>query len=122
MAALLMAVALAATSPPVQTPAPPAPSRLSAPAAERLPPGAFKCQDGGALVAQFENRGAVLVAVVDAGDGPHALPLRPWDGGEPQITWSDGKRTLTWSPGVQLMWMDGSAHRMCGGAHKHEGH
>ena len=52
------------------------------------------------------------------GYGPHALPGRPWTGGPLVITWSDGQRTLTWSPGVQIMWMDGSTHRMCG----REGH
>ena len=57
---------------------------------------------------------------VDAGDGPHALALRPWDGGAPKITWSDGRRTLTWSPGVQIMWMDGASHRMCGSAGHHQ--
>lgn len=115
MAGLLFAIALAATTPPPQTLVPQVQE-----AAERLPPGAFKCSDGGALVAQFESRPAGLVAVVDAGDGPHALPLRPWDGGAPQVVWSDGQRTLTWSPGVQLMWMDSSSHRMCGGTHRHE--
>jgi hypothetical protein len=79
----------------------------------------FKCQEGGDLVAHFDTRGPRLIAVVDAGDGPHALPIRPWDGGPVRLTWSDGTRTLTWSPGVQIMWMDGDgAHRMCG----REGH
>ena len=98
---------LAPTGPPV--PEPP-PSQSS-----------FKCADGGGLTAKFTSAGAQLVAIVDAGDGPHALPIRPWDGGAPIITWSDGKRTLTWSPGVQIMWMDGATHRMCGrsGGHKH---
>jgi hypothetical protein len=36
------------------------------------------------------------------------------------LTWSDGQHTLTWSPGVQIMWMDGATHRMCGrDEHKH---
>ncbi|HEX3363763.1 hypothetical protein [Phenylobacterium sp.] len=78
----------------------------------------FKCQDGADLVAHFDTRGPRLIAVVDAGDGPHALPIRPWDGGPVQLTWSDGTRTLTWSPGVQIMWMEGGVHRMCG----REGH
>jgi hypothetical protein len=82
--------------------------------------GRFKCQDAPDLRAQFASRAGGLVAIVDAGDGPHALPLRPWDGGAVRITWSDGRRTLTWSPGVHLMWMDGAAHRMCGrAAHSH---
>jgi hypothetical protein len=81
----------------------------------------FKCQEGGDLVARFATQGSGLVAVVDAGEGPHALPIRPWDGGPVRLTWSDGRRTLTWSPGVQIMWMDGEAHRMCGraGGHNH---
>ncbi len=81
---------------------------------------AFKCEGGGNLTAQFTNRDAKLIAIVDAGDGPHALPIRPWDGGAPKITWSDGRRTLTWSPGVQIMWMDGASHRMCGSAGHHQ--
>lgn len=81
----------------------------------------FKCQSGGDLIAHFDTRGPRLIAVVDAGDGPHALPIQPWDGGPVRLTWSDGARTLTWSPGVQIMWMDGGAHRMCGrdGGHHH---
>jgi hypothetical protein len=83
----------------------------------------FKCQDGVDLVAQFDSRGARLVAIVDDARGPpHALPIQPWDGGPVQLTWSDGVRTLTWSPGVQIMWMNGDgAHHMCGreGGHHH---
>jgi hypothetical protein len=81
----------------------------------------FHCQDGGELLAHFETSKARFVAVVDAldGYGPHALPARPWTGGPVVITWSDGQRTLTWSPGVQIMWMDGDTHRMCGRAGHH---
>ena len=80
----------------------------------------FKCQDGGELSARFAIADARLVAIVDPGDGPHALPVRPWTSGPAVLTWSDGQRTLTWSPGVQIMWMDGTSHRMCGrGEHKH---
>lgn len=80
----------------------------------------FKCQAGGDLTARFATRDAQLVAIVDAGDGPHALDHRPWTGGPVKLTWSDGRRTLTWSPGVQIMWLDGAAHRMCGRSeHKH---
>lgn len=81
----------------------------------------FKCQDGADLVARFDTRGARLVAIVDAGEGAHALPIRPWTGGPAVLTWTDGQRTLTWSPGVQIMWMDGGEHRMCGraGGHHH---
>ena len=74
----------------------------------------FRCQGGGDLIAEFTSRGSELVAIVDAGDGPHVLPLRPWTGGPAQITWSDGQRTLIWSAGVQLHWMDGANHRNCG--------
>lgn len=81
----------------------------------------FKCETGGDITAQFTARGAQLVAIVDAGDGPHALPYRPWVSGPVKLTWSDGDRTLTWSPGVQIMWMDRGAHRVCGrGEHRHE--
>lgn len=80
----------------------------------------FKCQDGSELTARFASLDAQFVAIVDSGDGPHTLPVRPWTGGPVVLTWSDGKHTLTWSPGVQIMWMDGPAHRMCGrGGHKH---
>jgi hypothetical protein len=81
----------------------------------------FKCADGGDLTAQFASRDARLIAIVDSGDGPHTLATVPWSGGGPvRLTWSDGKRTLTWSPGVQIMWMDGASHRMCGrGEHRH---
>ncbi len=81
----------------------------------------FKCEEGGELVAYFDSHGPRLVAIVDAGQGPHALPIQPWNGGPVQLTWSDGQRTLTWSPGVHIMWMDGGDHRMCGreGGHHH---
>ena len=95
------------------------PASAAPQAREARPYTAFKCEDGGNLTAQFTNRDAKLIAIVDAGDGPHALPIRPWDGGPPKITWSDGRRTLTWSPGVQIMWMDGASHRMCGSAGHH---
>jgi len=116
--AFALAAALAgAVAAPLQAFAqPPEVEGQAAPAGTR-----FKCQEGGDLLARFDSRGAALVAVVDAGEGPHALPIRPWDGGPVRLTWSDGQRTLTWSPGVQIMWMDGGAHRMCGraGGHNH---
>lgn len=92
------------------------------PGQEVMPATRFKCQDGGELTARFDTRGARLVAIVDDGQGAHALPIKPWTGGPVQLTWSDGARTLTWSPGVQIMWMDNAgAHRMCGreGGHHH---
>ncbi len=89
--------------------------------ADAPPATRFKCADGGELHARFAQRDAQLVAIVDSGDGPHALPIRPWGGSGPvRLTWSDGQRTLTWSPGVRIMWMDGDVHRMCGRAeHRH---
>lgn len=89
-------------------------------AASDSPGTRFKCQAGGDLLARFDSTGPRLLMIVDAGDGPHALPIREWDGGPVRLTWSDGQRTLTWSPGVQIMWMDGSEHRMCGGGMHHE--
>ena len=101
-----------------------APSLSMAQAADTAPPPPavtrFKCQDGGELRARFATRDDQLIAIVDSGDGPHALPVTPWSGGPTKLTWTDGRRTLTWSPGVQIMWMDGTIHRMCGrGEHKH---
>lgn len=67
----------------------------------------FKCQNGGELTALFDTRDAQFVAIVDSGDGPHVLPLRPWNGEGPNVTWSDGRRTLVWTPGVHLVFTDG---------------
>ena len=86
----------------------------------QVAPTRFKCQAGSDIIARFDARGPRLLMIVDAGDGPHALPITPWDGGPVRLTWSDGQRTLTWSPGVQIMWMDGAEHRMCGGGMHHE--
>jgi hypothetical protein len=122
---LAFALAAAVVAPSARGPAP-APSvtwaaQGPAPAEAAESTGThFKCQEGGDLVAHFATQGARLVAIVDAGEGAHALPIRPWTGGPAVLTWSDGQRTLTWSPGVQIMWMDGGAHRMCGGGHHHE--
>ena len=84
----------------------------------------FKCQSGGDLVAHFDTRGPRLIAVVDAGDGPHALPIQPWDR-RTEVA-ADRERWRRPSarpggPGVQIMWMDGGGHRMCGreGGHHH---
>ncbi len=83
----------------------------------------FACTNGENLLLKLATRNQEVVAIVDAGDGPHTLDLRPWKVGDlPQIVWSDGRRTLTWNPGVQIMWMDGAAHRDCGrsaGGHQH---
>jgi hypothetical protein len=82
---------------------------------------AFRCEDGGNLTAQFSSQGSAFVAIVNAGDGPHALTYVPFTGGGPvKLTWTDGTRTLTWSPGVQIMFHDARGHRMCGRGHKHE--
>lgn len=120
LAAMFVAVAL----PAAQGAAPvPAPTRARPPQHEptSLETGArFKCQDGGELTARFASQNARLIAIVDSGDGPHALPVVPWEGGPAKLTWTDGKRTLTWSPGVQIMFMEGAQHRMCGrGEHQH---
>ena len=119
MAALSLVLAAATT--PGATRAP-SPSPSEAPVTSDRPAGPtrFKCQAGGDVTARFASRDERLIAVVDAGDGPHDLTYAPWTGGPVKLTWSDGQRTLTWSPGVQIMWVDGPAHRMCGrGEHKH---
>jgi hypothetical protein len=79
----------------------------------------FACENGHNMGILFATKNTNLVAIVDLGEGQHTLALKPWTGGEAQITWSDGQRTLTWSPGVQLMWMEGSNHLMCGRAEHH---
>lgn len=81
----------------------------------------FTCQDGGTILTRFDTQHGRLVAIVDAfdGDGPQTLALRPYAGPPVQLIWSDGRRTLTWSPGVQIMLVDASMHRMCGGGHHH---
>ena len=98
----------------------PAP-RMRAPMAAPIPDlHTFKCESGGDLTADFSSQDAILVATVDAGDGPHVLPMRQGPYNVPELRWSDGQRTLVWTAGVQIMWMDGSNHRMCGrGGHKH---
>ncbi len=79
----------------------------------------FACENGNNMGILFATQNANLVAIVDLGEGQHTLALKPWKGGDAEITWSDGQRTLTWSPGVVLMWMDGSKHLMCGREHHH---
>ena len=106
----------------------------AAAAAQDLPPAAaeaaaqtegpskrFACQDGGTILTRFATEHGRLVAIVDTFDGygPHTLAARPPVLAPVQLIWSDGQRTLTWSAGVQIMWMDGGAHRMCGGGHHH---
>lgn len=90
----------------------------AAAAAPKLEGSEFACGGDRKLVAQFTG-GPGTAALVDAGDGPHALKLMPWRGGEPSVTWSDGVRTLVWSTGVRLMWMDGATHLACGRAAHH---
>jgi hypothetical protein len=118
--ALALAAAVVSPASPAHNPSPSVEWTSTAPAPTQPVGTHFKCQEGGDLVARFDTRGERLVAIVDAGDGAHALPIRAWNGGPAMMTWSDGQRTLTWSPGVQIMWMDGAAHRMCGGGHHHD--
>ena len=124
LAAFAFAAVVASGHAPARAPAaPPAPAAsawVDETAAAEAPPTRFKCQTGADLSARFDARGPKLLMIVDAGDGPHALPIAPWDGGAVRLTWTDGQRTLVWSPGVQIMWMDGAEHRMCGGGMRHE--
>jgi hypothetical protein len=86
------------------------------------PGSQFKCDNGNNLIVHFSTRNAKFYAVVDAGNGPHALLLKPsiMVDDQPEIVWSDGQRTLTWAAGVKLMFMEGPAHVMCGRSHMHE--
>ena len=74
----------------------------------------FACEGDRRMVARFVTQDTGLVAVVDIGNGPMTLPVRPFEGGEPKITWSDGPRTLVWTSGVRLMFTEGATHLMCG--------
>ena len=93
-------------------------------AATPAPDGAavsmFACQDGPNLTAHFGMRGTAFGAIVDAGDGPHFLPARPFSQSPVKLIWSDGRRTLTWSPGVLITWADGGAPKTCGRAFGHQ--
>lgn len=114
-ALLAAALSLAAMSPAL------AQDANSADPQDAGPTKRFNCQDGGSILYRFETQRGQLVAVVDAfdGDGPHTLAAKPYAVAPIRLIWSDGQRTLTWSPGVQIMWMDASVHRMCGGGHHH---
>jgi len=81
----------------------------------------FSCEGGPHLTAQFAMQGSRFGAIVDAGDGPHFLPERPFTASPVKLIWSDGRRTLTWSPGVLITWADGGAPKTCGRTfgHKH---
>jgi copper(I)-binding protein len=90
------------------------------PLREAAPGAAFACQDGSKLVLSFQNEIDGFSAVVSVGGASYRLPILAPEPGPVQIVWSDGQHSLTWSPGVQLMWMSGSTHLMCGrGGHKH---
>ena len=125
MSRLLLVLALAATTALPALAQAQAPRGLMAapaqPVLDTATGSRFACEGGGEIKAHFVAQDAKLVAIVDAGDGPHVLPLRPFAGGPAVITWSDGTRTLTWSPSVQIHFMDGRVHKNCGrgGGHKH---
>ncbi len=80
----------------------------------------FKCQDGGDMVLSLSPNGDDVSAAVWIQGRSHLLRYQPPEPGLVQIVWSDGRSSLTWSPGVQLMWMSGDTHLMCGrGGHMH---
>lgn len=90
------------------------------PFGEAAPGAAFACQDGSRLVLSFRNEIDGFSAIVSVAGASHRLPILAPEAGPVQIVWSDGQHSLTWSPGVQLMWMSGSTHLMCGrSGHKH---
>ena len=96
---------------------------VPADAAQQLErPVLFKCQGGTNLLVQFSNSDSKFFVVVNAGDGAHKLPIKPWVDLEPLITWSDGRRKLVWSEGVHLSWSDGGRELSCAraeGEHHH---
>lgn len=81
---------------------------------------AFRCSDGSKLILSFVEQASSVSAQIWLHGETYTLPHQPPEPGPVQITWSDGAHALTWSPGVQLMWMSGTTHLMCGrGGHKH---
>jgi copper(I)-binding protein len=81
---------------------------------------AFRCSDGSKLVLSFVEQASSVSAQIWLRGELYTLPYQPPEPGPVRITWSDGAHSLTWSPGVQLMWMNGPTHLMCGrGGHKH---
>jgi hypothetical protein len=81
---------------------------------------AFRCYDGSKLVLSFVEQASSVSAQIWLHGDQYTLPHQPPESGPVQITWSDGAHSLTWRPGVQLMWMSGPTHLMCGrGGHKH---
>ena len=69
---------------------------------------------------QIDTGSAPTFALIWLHGDQYKLPNQPPEPGPVQIVWSDGDHSLTWSPGVQLMWMNGVTHLMCGrGGHHH---
>lgn len=80
----------------------------------------FRCTDGSKLVLSFAGDESGVSALIWLHGDQYKLPNQPPEPGPVQIVWSDGDHSLTWSPGVQLMWMNGVTHLMCGrGGHHH---
>lgn len=80
----------------------------------------FRCTDGSRMLLSFVGDGQGVFARVRVHGDNYMLANQPPKPGPVQIVWSDGEHSLTWSAGVQLMWMNGATHLMCGrGDHKH---
>lgn len=79
----------------------------------------FSCMDGSKMLLAFQNSNDGVDALIHVQDRNYMLPAQPSGSGEVRILWSDGVNSLTWSPGVQLMWMSGATHLMCGRSHHH---
>jgi hypothetical protein len=80
----------------------------------------FRCDNGSKLVLSFMDGNEGFSALIWLEGANYKLLHRLPEPGRVQVVWSDGEHSLTWSPGVQLMWMSGSTHLMCGrGGHRH---
>jgi len=75
--------------------------------------------DDSKMLLAFQDSANGVDALIRVHGRNYRLPAQPAITGEVKILWSDGSSSLTWSPGVQLMWMSGSAHLMCGHSHHH---
>jgi hypothetical protein len=79
----------------------------------------FACMDDSKMLLAFQDTANGVDALIRVHGQNYRLPAQPPGTGEVRILWSDGANSLTWSPGVQLMWMSGSTHLMCGRSHNH---
>jgi len=80
----------------------------------------FRGTDGSKLVLSFVGEESGISALIWLHGDRYKLPNQPPEPGPVQIVWSDGDHSLTWSLGVQLKWVNGPTHLMCGRGDHHQ--